>query len=1001
MLTLTFALSLALQIPPGTAESVSEPVLDQAQFAQGTVAAVVDGSRTYVARSLGVVGLVGALAQPFVRTEALDAQGNVLWTRDIYDSAATSAPTSAPLARDLIHDAAGGRVIQGRTLDDQLLVEALDENTGQVIWSTALNVDPLLSADSVRRLAFDEDRNRVLAFTVESSVLELHSLDVTSGAVAWSTELEQVFGSALQDPEYAYSPATQELVVASKTGSGFLPVRVQRVDLATGAAVAINDQYSANFFDVAVSSDGQRIALALGRQPSARLAMLDAQSGSVQWFFKDEATVYDDLPNVEFEPDGAHLLAGYMSRGVQAIVTEPSGARFLRFRTSDGQIVWSNEQAGSSVPIVGTATGPQLLEVDAATHLRSFTLTQAGGQHVQRIERVLNADGSVTASLTEDGSGSGALHFEELGTDENGDHVAVLQLQAMGQAPSLSFPEFALGRWDFASGTTQIAAFDSFGFEGTLPAASIFDSENRRAALVTSGAVSGDFLLSVVDVDSGDLVQQLTLAKPPGTGSVMVRFSPDGKFAGVRTYSASFFANFPDRLWMIDLESGQVIWERDLPRGADALPEIPNDTEAGQSMLEFAGDRVYVTDAVADSTPIEHRLHCLDVATGAPIWQRDLGCYAVPTAVLSVTSDAVYAIGELDLGPVTSPTLLELSLDDGSVQSTIPLPAGECVMAIYAKQDAVGLLTRDPAVSASIPKRAWVYDRSDLSLLDTRVGGYFGLVPLAPSLGFAFYEFGRIDQLGVQLPGIAIQTPWSVDVDFGATAKLVPVDGGQALLRTAALLTTDLPQQVKVWDARTGAELWSAENFLPDAETLEFTGSAADEFHVWEQSQSTGATSGEAFASRLRTFAFPDVLVVPGELSLQTGGLARLELRGDLTMNLQDKALYAVLGGLATVSNGPTLGALQLPFDAADPFFLATLVPQPGTFIDFAGTLDPYGNATAQVSVPTGLDPALAGEDFYFAFAQFERFLVTQGSTVVWKYFLTDISDAAPLTLIP
>lgn len=1002
MISLACALALTLQIPPGTTQVSSDPFLDLAEYNQGTVAAVTAGPRTFVARSLGIVGPIGSLATPFVRTEAWDDQGQLLWTRDAYDGAEEAGPNTVPLARDLVHVPGPGLVVQGRTTADQLVLEALREADGQVAWSVDLSDGPLFGINTIQRLAWDAERERVLAFAVRSSVLELISVDAANGQVAWSTVIDSAAGNQLQDPQFAFSPSTQELIVASKSALSFVPISVQRVDLNQGAVTFVNDQYSASFFDLDVSPDGQRIALALGRVPSARLSMIDSQSGAVLWFFKDESTDFDDLPDVRFELDGQNLVVGYMSRGVQAAFSEPSGARFLRFDAASGQIVWDTEVAGSTTPLVGTASGPQILEFDAATHLRSYSLTQGAGQHVQRIERVANADGAVLTSLVEAGQGSGAMHLQELGPDASGSNVAILQLQEPNQPPSLGFPQFALARWDFASGTTSVTPFDALGIEGAEPIASDFEEQTRRGALVTSGAASDQFELTVVDVDSGDTLLQRSFDKPYLGANAAVRLSDDGQLVALRTFTPVFFESNSDRLWVLDQATGDLLWERELPRGSDVLGANPIDTESGQSSLEIEDGRIYVTEAVAGSSPIEARLACLEAATGAPIWSRDLGCYAVPTAVIAVSDGSVFATGDLDLGPAQAPTLLELDPADGSTRSLIPLPAGECVMAISAKEESLAAITRDTQLSAALPRRGWVFARESLALLDTQQGFYASVVPLAPDLGFAFVEPTGIDQLGLA-PKFPAVSPWSVETEFGLSAKVFSIDNGESVVRAAGLLggQSGITQGLQAWDARTGAELWGTSDFLTDPTTVEWTGSGADEFHAWTQSPDASLADGDVFSTRLETFGLPDVIVAPAELSLQAGGTARLELRGDLTVEQFEQRLYVVFGGQAPVANGPLLGSFQFPFDPADPFLAATLDPDPGTFVEFVGNLDDYGNGAAQVSIPAGLDPALAGEDFYFAFAQFELDAVTQGSTIFLDYVLTDVSGAAPLTLVP
>lgn len=999
MTLLACALSLALQLPPGTEVTTSEPVLDLAEFSQGTVAALAQGDQSFTARSLGVGGQVPTLDTPFIRTEAWDTQGQLIWSREVYSDLDANSASSALLARDLVYDPNTDLVVQGRAIDHALVVEALNAGDGSVAWTSQLGANEPGLGDSIRRLAFDSQQGQVLAIVLENSTFRIYALDGATGLEVWSTELAPSLGAVAQDPEFDLSEATNKLFIASKSGSEFLPVRVHSVDTLTGSVTLLNEQYSSHFASLAVDPAGERVALALGRQPSARLAMLNATSGAVEWFFKDEATSFDDFPVVTFEPDGENLLVGFMRRGIQSgpFTVEDSGARFLRFQSAGGQLLWSVEQAGGSVPIVGTASGPQLIGVGPDSHIRSFTLTDSAGKHVQHIERVRNVNGTVIQGLTEDGLGNGGLHLAELGQDSNGDQVAVIQLQQAMQAPSLSQPVLAQARWSFASGTFQVTPFDSVGLEGSSPVASDFEDVSRLAALVTTGAVSDQLQLSVVSADTGKIVAQATFDKPYLDAGALVRLSEGGQYAAVRTISNLFLGGLTDHLWVVDLSTGNLAWERQLPRGSDPMPPFPGSDENGRSSLEIADGRVLVSDAVPQSNPVQHRLHCLDLNTGATQWSRDLGCYGVLQATLAVDAPSVYAVGDLDLGPTSAPTILELDLLDGSTVAQIPLPAEQCVLGISTQEASVAVLTRDPQASVPSLSRAWAFDRGSLALIDTQAGNFIGLEPLAPHLGFAVVDVTGIQQLGLQSQGPGSTAPWFIEAPYTVPNTVLSIDGGDTLIRAVAQLDSGLT--LTAWDAGTAKELWREDLFLPDAATLNLTASSQGELHAWAQSATDlPQVSGAAFAHELLTYIFPDVLISPGELSVLSGGQASLDLRGELGGTPSNESLYVVFGGSASIVNGPLIGGFQLPFDPLDPFLQASLTPQPGTFIDFSGTLNDSGNATAHVSIPSGLDPALAGEDFYFAFAQFE---FVQGPFGFSTYELTHISGAAPLSLVP
>ena len=999
---LACALSLALQLPPGTVVTDSQAALTQGKFIQGQVAAVATDSRTYTSRALEFPGTTDLLSSPLVRTEAWDDQLNVLWTRDSYDAKALGAPNSPPLARDLIHDGQNGLIIHGRTLAESMVVEALDEATGQTVWETPIQLSPVEDSNSIRRLAWDAGSQRVLAFAVDGDGLWLHALESNSGQIAWSTELGPALGNTQQDPEFAIAPSTRELFVASKLNATFVSVRVQRVDLATGTATLLNDQYKANYYDIDATQDGSKVALALGPIPSTRVALLDGQSGAIDWVFKDEDTAFGDLPEIRFETDGAHVLAGFMSRGAEGsspfpTASQPSGSRFIRFRSSDGQKSWDQSFQEANDPIVGTASGPQITLQSNGIHQRSYTLTLPGGQHFQRIERVFNSTGQVIAGFASIGEGGGALHLQELGQDATGANLAIAQLQDPQSALSANSPTLGLLSWRYSSIGVDVEPFDAEAVEGVRPLGSAFAPESRIAALVSEGAVSNDLILTVTELDSGQVLAQAAFDKPYPGASAMVRLSEDGQYAAVRSRSFLFLGAPSDRLWVIDLQTGNVAWERELPRGTEALPGFIGSPEAGYSSLELAEGRVLVTDAIPSSDPVQHRLHCLELATGAELWNRDLGCHGSIEAHIAVDAPSVYAAGELDLGPTTAPTILDLDLQDGSVRSQIPLPAEQCILALSVQSDSVGVLTEGPEALFDNLSRCWAFDRETLALLDTQEGVYFGLVPLSGPLGFAVIGLEDIQQVGLRdfvSPG---QSPWTIEAPFALPGEWVSVENGDLLVRWEGQVGQDL--RLTAWDAFSGAELWQVEDFLPDSSGIALAASPANELHVWNQVEASVASSqGQIFATEVRSLRFPDVYIAPGQLSLSTGGQAELELRGELSNKSTFSNIYFVLGGSAPVANGPLIGQFTLPFDPLDPFFAATLASQTGTFDDFDGNLNIAGNATARVTIPAGLDPALAGEDFYFSFAQFELTEVAPG---VSDFEITGIGSPAPLMLVP
>jgi uncharacterized membrane protein len=102
------------------------------------------------------------------------------------------------------------------------------------------------------------------------------------------------------------------------------------------------------------------------------------------------------------------------------------------------------------------------------------------------------------------------------------------------------------------------------------------------------------------------------------------------------------------------------------------------------------------------------------------------------------------------------------------------------------------------------------------------------------------------------------------------------------------------------------------------------------------------------------------------ELSLASGGQQDLALEGG---SLRAGWFYWVFGSATGTSPGLDFGGgvvLPLNFDA---YFNLTLTkPGLGAFGDFIGQLDGAGDAAATLTIPSGVDPSLAGVTLHHAF---------------------------------
>ncbi|MHC4375718.1 MAG: hypothetical protein ACYS26_03870 [Planctomycetota bacterium] len=415
------------------------------------------------------------------------------------------------------------------------------------------------------------------------------------------------------------------------------------------------------------------------------------------------------------------------------------------------------------------------------------------------------------------------------------------------------------------------------------------------------------------------------------------------------------------------------------------------------------------TESGPGGNAAQQTLRCLDVETGVELWNQAVDGYGSVPGPIAGVSGRVYAARTFDLLGMPWLAIGEFDVASGQLLRLLPLGSPWKLRGLSVSEFGLAAWTQrdfftDPATS----ERAWVFDRVNFDLLDSRDGDFAGAKPLAYADGFAFLSQARdrVDQLGKREDFFADPTPspegWSFEAPGTATLDgLAVMDGGSAL----AWVETDAGGELdlRVVDSRSGAELWQLDaQELGSGQVTQVALADSDlhELQAWSNGSlnQTTTVADPGVGTQWQGIALPDVLVVPGFLSTSLGGTAELHLRGQTPGNSFNNAIYVALGGLQVVGNGLQTGGVTLPFAAGDPFLSATLTPQPGTFDQFIGLLDPNGNATARVTLPPGTDPALAGQSFWFGFLDLVQ---SQAPPSPGIYVPVASSDASPLTLVP
>lgn len=119
-----------------------------------------------------------------------------------------------------------------------------------------------------------------------------------------------------------------------------------------------------------------------------------------------------------------------------------------------------------------------------------------------------------------------------------------------------------------------------------------------------------------------------------------------------------------------------------------------------------------------------------------------------------------------------------------------------------------------------------------------------------------------------------------------------------------------------------------------------------------------GYQSGELYIYSGTGQVTPMLDACPGEVSLSVGGDQELDLYAGADMAGE---LYLMLGSVSGTAPGPIVDGFEVPL-VLDPYFIETLNPFGGApILGSFGFLDLEGRASAQISIPPGTDPTLAG----------------------------------------
>ena len=948
-----------------------------------------------------------------VRTVCRDLTGQICWER-LYQGTLTGSQFTEAITDHLVYSEADGLLIQSTPLSESepiatSQIQALDATTGALVWSTALSAPP--QGVGVLDLKFDSQRNQVLAVIQDyaGGGPGITALDASTGIRKWDA-ITDVFAFQPLVFDWDFAESSDTLFAAFGGGDILSPTRLSlyAIGLKDGSLRDLTEfDELGQTLALSAAPQGGSVAVAIGRTPSARLFLVDEVSGQVLWTTPVPDAPEWEKPCVAFEPDGQAILAGFQRRGVVGSPTQTPSSRFLRVSASNGQILWVDTDVGLQGTFAGSARGPHLLDLNDQDHLRSYTRYLALNKHVQVRQRIRNSDGAVLASDVADGSGSGALHWQELGVDPFGQAWSLVQIPLPLQVPSLFFPSVALASWPVD--LSGAYSFDFLALEGQVQeyVLSVAGSPGGSYSAAVTRWEQGATRLAVTDSHTGASLFSTELPDQGGGERYLTRYSPDERTVAVRgqAYSQLSGASVTNELTVLDAQTGTVLWSRDVPPPLSSSLENVEWPDAGQAAVALSDTQIFSSEG---GLGLVGQLEASDLLTGALQWSASMSGYGVTPFPIALEEAGVFIVSA---GPTGSeePLLLRLNAQSGAPEAQFGLGMGS---------EAHALATNGSQVAVAY-RRDTGQDRVVVLDLDLTAVQYAedvnfdfespALVALTPEDGFILVDDDSVRQVGDRpQPGEpTAASNWArpgslIDPALNGSRHYFTTDGGATLM---GIRYSEFIEEIEAvaLDTQSGQTLWEDSDLLltgmPATGTTLFSarghGTGENGFRLWANLPLIQdlEESGLPTITQYRSYELPDVILAPDELSLASGGTADLWIRGEAKGDDPSQPIYFLVAASELVDPGTSIGSVELPFSLDDPFVAFSLSPFQTLFTGLVGDLDHLGNARAQLDLPPGLPSDLAGATFYFAWVQFE---VNSVSGVLEATFA---SDPAVLTL--
>ena len=984
-------LLLTLQLQPdGIDPYLIAPQPSAALYSSTSVGGFLSGSDLYLSE-LGYVAEDNTnLDSPLiVRTSRRPGDGSVAWEAE--QVIATQFPADEGyLARRLAVSDSSGLVVSAVSIRREVHAFARLVADGSLAWTQVTSLPP--GQDTVAlEVLLSEPTLSALVISARDEELLIQSHDLATGDLLWSSSIDDELSAAAPVvSSFALSPDGLTLyagnMVRTTVSSFSFDTQVTALDVSNGEHKWVRRIPKSSSPSIAVRPDGTRIGLANVASYGPEAIELNAQDGSIAWRQTLAESAFNQSSAVLYSPDGSAIAVAF---GEQSLVDY--GTTIEAFESPSGQPKWaqtlgvSDPQGFLPVPFT-TLSGKSSQE---------FLLT--GKEYLgindlrDSVQSLSWQTGTASAPQLEEYQGQETNYERVFGVDGQDRFVAVLRTAT---APPESIESLVIQR----------RSSDLQSVEQVEPLELLLPAQSRVLAAELS--VDGSSMIWVrltpdnnsnpalsiecTSAVDGSPQWSTELDSDPSPSGVQVAQSPDGQRVYV-AYSDGLPSFTGDlQLFCVDALDGQVLWEQqELSVWGSEVGVIGSDsektervaTEDRRYLLATNSGLVYSATKYTFGQPLGSQDIVVAMnADGTERWRHE----AQPESGIWANSHQPYlAICDdrlMFVQPV-NPTgglsiryeVIALNLDSGVLLDSFALPEFRYVRRMVGSSSMLALTLGGPNQSADAPgDQALLFDPDLMGAVESATGSFARIVRLSPELGFAFIEADRVQQLGsaLQFPGWVLE---GVTLDPDRT---IAVEEGEALLSLEISQNGQLDGTC--YDALEGRELWKTYQLISsiDASAFVAVASAPDSILCIVEGEDVLGSSTQLALSQpyLLGVQLPSLLVDPKSVSLITGGTLSFELRLPRPESSQTQDIYFLLAGTELSSAGPQINGLQIPFAPTDPLLSLFLTNYNTTTLhQTLGVLSSFGNTDLpQVVAPAGLDPALQGEDFFFAALRFE-----------------------------